>query len=270
MKLTISMATFDDYDGVFFTLQSLRLHHTLPEKTEVIIIDNNPESSHGKATAALAKSLPMVRVIPVTDRVSSWVKYDAFELAQGEIILGLDCHVLLKPGFIDNLMDYWAKNPNSRDLLTGPLIYNDLSVTSAMMEPRWSGHDYGCWADAPELMEKGMPFEIPMQGMGCFSFRTSNAPIPCKLFRGFGAEEWYMAERVRQGGGRVICHPKLAWLHRFDWPQRKFPLTFHDRVRNYYLGWMELYKSSDHPMVQGMISHMRSIFPNVDNIIKEI
>ena len=28
-KLTIGMATYDDYDGVFFTIQSLRMHHRI-------------------------------------------------------------------------------------------------------------------------------------------------------------------------------------------------------------------------------------------------
>ena len=46
--LTVSMATYDDYDGCFFSIQSIRMHQDLPENTEFLVLDNNPESAHGK------------------------------------------------------------------------------------------------------------------------------------------------------------------------------------------------------------------------------
>ena len=48
-KLTIGMSTYDDYDGVFFTIQSLRMYHLhgMQNDIEFIVIDNNPESAHG-------------------------------------------------------------------------------------------------------------------------------------------------------------------------------------------------------------------------------
>ena len=48
-KLTIGMAHFDDYDGLYFTIQALRLYHAEAMKdVELVVIDNNPESPHGK------------------------------------------------------------------------------------------------------------------------------------------------------------------------------------------------------------------------------
>lgn len=259
--LTISMATYDDMDGCFFTAQSLRLHHVLPAGTEIIIMDNNPESEHGKALAQFATTIPGLRVIPVTDRKSSFVKYDVVKHAQGEVILGLDCHVLLQPGFIDAMMAYWAARPDSRDMLTGPLLYNDLKSVSVKMEPRWRGHDFGCWASDDDAMNEGGPFQVWMQGMGCFSFLKKHFPAINQGFAGFGAEEWYVAEKTRQAGGRVICHPALGWNHRFDWPKRTFPLVLADKVRNYYLGWLEIYGSLDHPMMQEMTAHWQTQMP---------
>lgn len=54
-KLTIGMATYDDFHGVYFTIQALRLYHpiTKTDEVEFIIIDNNPNSSHGEATKGL-------------------------------------------------------------------------------------------------------------------------------------------------------------------------------------------------------------------------
>ncbi len=91
MKLTISMATYDDYCGVFFSMESLRIHQKLPKETEFIVLDNNPDSDHGRQVKHFSKSVPNMRVIDVTDRQSSFVKYDVFKHAEGDVILGLDC-----------------------------------------------------------------------------------------------------------------------------------------------------------------------------------
>ena len=47
--LTIGMAVYDDYDGVYFTVQALRLYHEIcrSDRVEFIIIDNNPDSANG-------------------------------------------------------------------------------------------------------------------------------------------------------------------------------------------------------------------------------
>ena len=39
IELTIGMATYNDFDGVYFTLQALRLYQDL-EQTELLVIDN--------------------------------------------------------------------------------------------------------------------------------------------------------------------------------------------------------------------------------------
>lgn len=258
MKLTVSMATYDDYDGVYFTVQSLRLHQTLRKfDHEILVLDNNPSSSHGEQVRNLSKAIPEMRVIPVTDRQSSFIKYDVFKHATGDVVLGLDCHLLLEPGFISRLMEWWEANPESRDMLTGPLIYDDQNHCTTHMEPVWRGHDFGIWADSAKGLEGNKPFGVPMQGMGCFSASTAAFPILNPNFRGFGAEEWYVAEKVRQGGGEVLCHPEMGWLHRFEWPKRTFPLTVDDKLFNYYLGWLELYRTPLHPMIAGMTKHWR-------------
>jgi hypothetical protein len=66
-KLTIGMATYDDYDGVYFTLQALRLYH--PEvlaDTEFLVIDNHPDGPCAEALKVLEQSTPNYRYIPFT------------------------------------------------------------------------------------------------------------------------------------------------------------------------------------------------------------
>lgn len=260
MKLTIAMATYDDYDGVYFTVQSIRLYQALHD-VEFVILDNNPDGSHGAALRKFCGDIPGCRLIPVTRCKSSFVKYEAFRFAEGDIVLVVDCHVLLNPEFISNVMRYFVANPESRDLLTGPVVYNNLEACSSRMNPRWNGHDFGTWGDDPEELKKGLPFEIPMQGMGCFAMRREAFGAIHPGFTGFGAEEWYMAEKVRQWGGRVMCHPYLRWVHRFAWPVRTFPLTMEAKVMNYYRGWLELYGSLTHPRVVEMTAHWETQMP---------
>ena len=50
-RLTIGMATYDDYDGVYFTIQSLRTQNPdIENAIEFLVVDNNPD---GRCSAAL-------------------------------------------------------------------------------------------------------------------------------------------------------------------------------------------------------------------------
>ncbi len=39
MELTVGMATYRDFDGVYFTIQALRLYHDM-EGVEILVVDN--------------------------------------------------------------------------------------------------------------------------------------------------------------------------------------------------------------------------------------
>ena len=49
--LTVGMSTYDDFDGVYFTVQALRMYHNIINNNdcEIIIIDNNPDGYHSQA-----------------------------------------------------------------------------------------------------------------------------------------------------------------------------------------------------------------------------
>jgi len=270
MKLTISMATYDDFDGVYFTIQAIRMYHKL-DNVEFLVLDNNPTGPHSAALKHFLLSVPNAKYIEVTNRKSSWVKYDAFLHATGDVILGLDCHLLLVPGFFDALLSYFQNDQNKLNMLTGPLVYNDLKSKAPSLTPCWGKHDFGMWSSMPKepVLE---PFEIEAQGMGCFSFHKDGwKPIPT-TFNGFGAEEWFMAEHTRKGGGKVICHPNMGWMHRFGRPSRTFPLTLEDKIKNYYIGWLDIYESMDHPKMVEMTEHWKTQIPEskLNEIIKRI
>jgi hypothetical protein len=101
---------------------------------------------------------------------------------------------------------------------------------------------YGAWATDPRGQDPdGAPFDIPMQGLGVFACRRAAWPGFNPRFRGFGGEEGYIHEKVRQRGGRVLCLPFLRWMHRFNRPLGvPYPNVWEDRFRNYMIGFTEL------------------------------
>lgn len=54
-----------------------------------------------------------------------------------------------------------------------------------------------------------------MQGLGLFSCRKDAFPRFHPYQRGFGCAEAIFCQKFRDSGDRVLCHPGLAWIHRF-------------------------------------------------------
>lgn len=254
MKLTIAMATYDDYSGLFFTIQSLKMHHPvcMTDEVEFLVLDGNPSSPDGKAVEGFCKSAG-VRYIP-TANTGSWLKYLAFDYAKGDIVMVLDCHILLHTGAVQSVLDYY-EGQDSQDMLQGPCVFDCLKAYGTHFDPVWRGHDFGTWGTNKEAYEIGEPFSIPMMGMGCFALKRDTWKGINQNFRGFGSEEWYMAEKVRQWGGDVKCHPKFKWTHRWGRPGGvPYPYSLEGKIYNYVVGWVELY-GKDSPQVLGMVDH---------------
>lgn len=272
--LTIGMATYDDFDGVFFTIQSLRMYHEICNTSDVefVVLDTNSEGKHGKAVENFIKGLGKKgKYIKQEGKPSSFNKYDIVKHADGKYVLIVDCHVLLVPGSIDALLYYYLNNPDCKNVVQGPLLYDNLKNISTHFNPEWRGNMYGTWATNKEQYDKGEPFEIKMQGMGLCSFERSNWPGINPHFKGFGAEEGYIAEKFRSNGGKNICLPKLKWMHRFGRPEGvKYPLILEDRIWNYFVGWLELTKDPEHEVIQGAYEHFKDKIPpgSIDNILQ--
>ncbi len=268
-KLTIGIPTYDDYDGLYFTIQSLKFYHpiTTTDEVEFIILDNNPSSKHGELNKSLSNSSNNIRYIPYTEKQSTTVKWNIPEFAEGKYVLVIDSHVMLESGAIESLIKYYDLNTETNNLIQGPLIYDDLKTISTSFKPGWSSQMYGTW-HFDEEYKNGEPFEIPFSGMGLFSFRKDAFPKLNQDFRGFGCEEWYVHEKFRENGGKVICLPQLGWMHRFKRTGVPYTLIIEDKVWNYFVGWIEVYKDPEHPMVKSIEEHFESINFSKDKIRK--
>lgn len=242
-KLTIGMATHDDYDGVYFSVMSIVLYHQdVLDDIEILIIDNNPNSKHGKAVRGLTNRVSQMRYISAEEYTGTAIREQVFHEAYGDYVLCIDCHVFLHQGAIRTLLDYFEANKDQQDLLHGPIYYDNHDHFSTHMSEEWNSGFYGRWAtDQRGGSLDAEPFEIPMQGLGLFACVKDHWPGFNAAFRGFGGEEGYIHSKFRQRGGRVLCLPFLRWTHRFDRPNAPtYVNAWQDRVRNYLIGWDEL------------------------------
>jgi hypothetical protein len=243
-KLTIGMVAYDDYDGIYFTIQSLRLHHPeIMNDVEFVIIDNNPGSAQGKAVKNLTNWIKQpVQYVPFDEYKSTAVRDFIFWKAKTDYVLCTDCHVLFEPGSIRKLIDFFREGKDEGNLLHGPLVYDDLINVSTHFDPVWRDRMWGIWAtDARGKDKNAEPFEIPMQGLGSFACRKYAWPGFNPHFRGFGGEEGYIHEKFRRAGKKTLCLPSFRWLHRFGRPAGvPYPLVQQDRIINYFIGHLEL------------------------------
>ena len=267
-KLTIGMSTYDDYDGVYFSIVALKLYQNLPQNTEILVIDNNPMSQHGPFVKQLCQATN-AKYDTYTEKKSTSVREEIFKKAEGEYVLCMDSHVLLHAGAIASLLDYYNKNPDTKDIISGPLCYEGGAIAATHMDEIWRDHMYGTWGINEEAIKIGKPFKTRMMGLGIFSCKKSNWPGFNKNFIGFGGEEGYIHEKIRRNGGESICIPQLKWTHRFGRPNGvKYPLAIEDRIYNYFIGWLEITKNPNDFMIYKISQHFKEQTKNPDMINK--
>jgi hypothetical protein len=236
--LSIGMATYDDYDGVYFAVQAIRLYHPeVTDCTEILVLDNHPSGPCAQPLKALEHHVAGYRYVPYERVHGNWVRDLLFREANAEFVLSMDSHVLFRPGALAQLVKYLEAEPGTADLLQGPLMGDNLKPLATHFDPVWRTGMYGVWATDPRGLDPGAPpFDIPMQGLGVFGCRRAVWPGYNPRLRGFGVEEGYLHEKIRRAGGRTLCLPFLGWIHRFARPfGPRYVVSIEDRMRNQLL-----------------------------------
>jgi|TARA_R110002020_G_scaffold137796_2_gene307382 hypothetical protein len=243
-KLTVGICVYDDYDGAYFTLQSIRFQNRdIIDRLEFVIINNNPKSERGKALHKLTDWIKEpVTYVEITEYTSPFLKGKIFELANTDYVLVMDCHVLLANGCLNKLLDFYDKGLDKGNLLSGPLVYDDFENISTHFDlSKWGSHMWGSWDLDPRGIDpKNKPFEIEAMGMGLFSCRKDSWLGFNPKFRGFGGEEGYIHKKYEMNGKKTLCLPFMRWLHRFERPDGlPYVNDLKDRFRNYMIGFQE-------------------------------
>ncbi|MFJ8332243.1 glycosyltransferase [Streptomyces sp. NPDC094437] len=251
--LTVGMATYDDYDGVYFTVASLLLHHPeVRDRLNLLVIDNHPCGPHAWALKRLELDFPQLRYVPYDRRVGTAARDRIFREAASGWVLCLDSHVQLAPGALAALLAYIDAHPDSGDLLQGPLVSADGRRVSTHWEPRWERLMFGSWATDPRGLDPAAPpFEIGMQGLGLFACRTDAWPGLNPAFARHGGEEGHLHEKFRRAGHTTRCLPAVRWAHRFDRPRTSWTdSTWYQTLLNYLTGFDELGQSHEEAVAQ--------------------
>ena len=259
--LTVGMATYDDFDGVWFTIQALRLYQDLTD-VELLVVDN-----YGcDTTRDYLENWTPARYVRSTQVQGTAAPRDVvFQEATGDAVLCCDSHVLFEPGVVARLKQYYAENPASKDLLQGPLVFDDLGSVATHFAPEWRAQMWGTWDTDPRGVDPdGEPFDIPMQGLGAFTCRRDAWLGFHPRFAGFGGEEGYIHEKFRQAGHRTLCVPWLRWSHRFGRPKGPtYRNTLEDRLHNYLIGHSELGLD-----LTPIVSHFSAVMP--EGVVQEV
>lgn len=240
------MCVYDDFNGVYFTIQAIRtFHREVIDDIEFVIINNNPNSEQGKAVKTFVHShiKEPFQYLEFTKYTSTTIKTKIFELAETPYVMSVDCHVLIQPGALKKLIDYYDRGLDGGNLLQGPLVHDSLDgVVSTHFNDTWGSGMKGQWAyDERYKSPDSEPFEIHGQGMGLFSCRKDSWLGYNKHFRGFGGEEIYIQDKYKAHGKKTMCLPFLGWVHRFTRIGGvPYPNKWEDRYRNYILGRFEL------------------------------
>jgi hypothetical protein len=242
-RLCVGTVTCGDLDGAWLTIQAIRLYHPeVADRVSFLIVDNNPDAA--AATDFEALGLPStVRYIRLGGCSATTARDLIANEANADLVCNIDRHVLLAPGALAAILAWFDEHPDSRDLIQGPLLSDDLDrVAATHLEPVWTDGAYGRW-NIDDRIARSWPFEIEMQQLGVFACRRDAWPGLNPRFRGIGGEEeGYLHEKFRRAGGRVLCHPAVRWAHRpaCRSPGSPCPSPSADVVRNYRIGWKEL------------------------------
>lgn len=233
------MCVIEDYSSLWFTIQSILLHH--PEVSpliEFVVIDNDPTTVQGAATKKFCenwvKKVP-IQYIPFDEYKATSLRNKIFDYARTDYVMVCDSHVLFPPGAIKKLIDFFESGQDNGNLIQGPLIVDNLSDVCTHFEPEWRAKMLGFWNyDAREKTEES--FEIPGQGFGVFACRKDSWLRICDDNKFFGGEEISINRLYNYHNKKTLCLSSLRWLHKFRYQGEILPYdnSIEDRIKNYF------------------------------------
>lgn len=159
LKHCFGMAVHGDRDGALFTFQTIIAHFPkLMPVSEIVVVCQDPDSRHGKLLEADCKSASKgasnggceVRFIPMPEPIGACPpKQRVFHESRAKYTTVFDAHVVPQEGSLYGLDKYYDEHPDCNDLLTGPLVYSDRTI-STHWDDMWGGPMRGVWSEAWE------------------------------------------------------------------------------------------------------------------------
>ena len=222
MELTVGMATYRDFDGVYFTVQALRLYQDM-DGVELLVVDN----FGCEATRSLRRGTGTRPIRPGSAR-SRHVRSPRPRFSRGGRRVPSSASTATSfssAACSRRLKQFYREHPDCLDLLAGAAGRRRSRERFHPFRSGLARPDVGDLGPRSEALEgpDAEPFDIPMQGLGLFSCRKTAWPGFHPGFRGFGGEEGYIHEKFRQLR-RTLPVPALAALASPVRPARGRPL----------------------------------------------
>lgn len=269
MKFTVGMATYDDFDGFYFTANSL-LHYHKQYVNEIVVVENKPLVNDNSRIKEYCKKNSRIKYVNYSEvEGTAAPRNEVFKQATNEHVVCVDSHILVCENGFQKLAEFYQQMPNAaQDLVQGPLLYDSLNEVATHFSEEWGAGMKGKWttdSTAFPLMkvkfgdrevstrvrdEYGTPvaikpwFEIPAMGLGLFASTKTHWLGFNDNFRGFGGEEWYIHDKYRKHGRKCWSVSGLMWIHRFRdntnrYGDHKRPAKNFDKFRNHIIGFHE-------------------------------
>src|SRR5437870_1561370 len=118
--LTIGMATRGEPDYVWFVLTALHANHP---PCNYIVVDNTPERDPRVEAITRAVGGTYYHRPDLTG--TSKPRDAVFQFARTPWAMCIDSHVILETGAVAAAIDFATEHPDSRDIISGPMVYDD-------------------------------------------------------------------------------------------------------------------------------------------------
>ena len=218
--LTVAMATYDDLDGVFFTVTSRAgappgrggpppVPGARQPSRRTGGADDRRLLRHPTGRSATCRSRsspapqPATRCSPRRRRTgcSSWTA---------------TCSCCPAPS--PRCVPTSTPAPDAADLIQGPLCDGGGAPLRHAFRRRVGWRHARPLGDdrAPNRRSTVTPSRSRRRASGCSPAGGDRWPGLHPHLRGFGGEERYVHEQIRRAGGRALCLPGLRWAHRFE------------------------------------------------------
>jgi len=148
-RITIGLATFNDFEGTWSTVRSIFLHNdwASPDDVEVIIVDTSPPGSeHKRLVKDLVARKGLTYVEMPTVIGTTYPRDYVFQIAKAPFTVVMDCHVMLPSNVLLRLLNWFEANPDCADLIHGPLLYDDDTSVATHFADQFRGGMWGTWS----------------------------------------------------------------------------------------------------------------------------
>ena len=158
--ITIGMAHYNDFKGLYGTIQAIRSMHLYEEwfeQLQFVVVDQSPaESKHSPLAEGLMRNLSRSSDFLSGKYISlphpkgtSPPRNAIFEHADSDYVLVIDSHVTFTSKTLPAILKWYKEHPAADGIYTGPIMMDNMhEICPTHMAAMWREKMWGIWAVA--------------------------------------------------------------------------------------------------------------------------